>query len=74
MDLHVSRGWVYNGVGRVIRLDTTLTGDTYVCILADHLLPFMSTANSDGLGQFQQNNVRPHTSKYCYRVASGTLF
>ncbi|GFU57565.1 transposable element tcb2 transposase [Trichonephila clavipes] len=47
----------------LIRLDTTLTGDKYVSILSDHLHPFMSIVHSDELGEFQQDNAIPHTSR-----------
>jgi hypothetical protein len=40
----------YSYMGPLIHLDTTLTGNTYVRILADHLHPFMSIVHSDGLG------------------------
>jgi hypothetical protein len=43
------------------RLDTTLTEDTYVRVLADHLPSLMSIVHSDGLGQFQQDNETLHT-------------
>ncbi|GFT95333.1 transposable element Tcb2 transposase [Trichonephila clavipes] len=39
------------------RVDTTLTGDGYVCILFDHLRPFMYIVHSDGLGEFQQDTA-----------------
>ncbi|GFW63219.1 transposable element Tcb2 transposase [Trichonephila clavipes] len=47
----------------LIHLDTTLTGDRYVSILSDNLHPFMSIVHSDGLGESQQNNAIPHTSR-----------
>ncbi|GFX91051.1 transposable element tcb2 transposase [Trichonephila clavipes] len=50
-------------MGPLIRLDTTLTGDRYTSILSDHLHPFMSIVHSDGLGEFQQDNAIPHTSR-----------
>uniref|UniRef100_A0A2L2Z4L5 Transposable element Tc1 transposase n=1 Tax=Parasteatoda tepidariorum TaxID=114398 RepID=A0A2L2Z4L5_PARTP len=50
-------------MGPLIRLDKSLTGDGYVRILFDHLHPFMSIVHSDGLGQFQQDNSTPHTSR-----------
>ncbi|GFW36471.1 transposable element Tcb2 transposase [Trichonephila clavipes] len=50
----------------LIRLDTTLKGDRYVSILSDHLHPFMSIVHSDGLGEFQQDNVTPHA----FRIAT----
>ena len=53
----------WRDMGPLIRLDTTLTGDRYVSILSDHLHPFMSIVHSDGLGQFQQDNATPHTSR-----------
>ncbi|GBM19081.1 hypothetical protein AVEN_236907-1 [Araneus ventricosus] len=31
--------------------------------MSDHLHSFMSIVHSDGLGQFQQNNATPHTSR-----------
>ncbi|GBM02367.1 hypothetical protein AVEN_137759-1 [Araneus ventricosus] len=49
-------------MGPLIRLETTLTGDRYLSILPDHLYSFMSIVNSDGLGQFQQDNATPHAS------------
>ncbi|GFX89774.1 DDE_3 domain-containing protein [Trichonephila clavipes] len=45
-----------------MRLDTTLTDDRYVSILSDHLHPFMSIVNSDGLVELQQDNSISHTS------------
>ena len=56
-------GVCWRDMGPLIRLDTTLTGDSYVSILSDHLHPFMSIVHSDGLGQFQQDNATPHTSR-----------
>ena len=50
-------------MGPLIRLDITLTGDTYIHLLADHLHPFMSIVHSDGFGQFQQGNATSHTSR-----------
>ncbi|GFV01418.1 DDE_3 domain-containing protein [Trichonephila clavipes] len=50
-------------MGSLIRLDTTLTGERYVSILSDHLHPFMSIVHSERLGEFQQDNATPHTSK-----------
>ncbi|GFV01088.1 transposable element Tcb2 transposase [Trichonephila clavipes] len=47
----------------LIRLETTLTGGRYVSILSDHLHPFMCIVHSDGLGEFQQDNATPHTSR-----------
>ncbi|GFU65865.1 DDE_3 domain-containing protein [Trichonephila clavipes] len=56
-------------VGPLIRLDTTVIGDRYVRILPNHMDPFMSIVHSEGLGEFQQDNVTPHTS----RIASEWL-
>ncbi|GBO09083.1 hypothetical protein AVEN_235992-1 [Araneus ventricosus] len=53
----------WRDMGPLIRLDTTLTGDRYVSILSGHLHPFMSIVYSDGLGEFQQDNATPHTSR-----------
>ncbi|GFX74145.1 transposable element tcb2 transposase [Trichonephila clavipes] len=47
----------------LIRLDTTLTDDRYVSILSDHLHPFLSILDSNGLGEFQQDNATSHTSR-----------
>ena len=44
-------------------LDMILTGETYVCILAGHLYPFMSIVHSDRLGQFLQDNAVPYMSR-----------
>ncbi|GFX77263.1 transposable element Tcb2 transposase [Trichonephila clavipes] len=77
MDPTCQQGTVQTGKGSVmvwsvcswrdmellIRLDTTLTGDRYVSVLSDHLHQFMSIAHSNGLGDFQQNNMTPHTSR-----------
>ncbi|GFX43162.1 transposable element Tcb2 transposase [Trichonephila clavipes] len=40
-----------------------LTCDRYVSILSDLLHPFMSIVHSDGLGELQQGNATPHTSR-----------
>ncbi|GFX18200.1 transposable element Tcb2 transposase [Trichonephila clavipes] len=40
-----------------------MTSDRYVSILSDHLHPFMSIVHFDGLGELQQDNVTPHTSR-----------
>ncbi|GBM57904.1 hypothetical protein AVEN_237785-1 [Araneus ventricosus] len=53
----------WSGMGPLIRLETTLTGDRYLSILPDHLHSFMSIVQSDGLGQFQQDNATPHASR-----------
>ncbi|GFQ89595.1 transposable element Tcb2 transposase [Trichonephila clavata] len=50
-------------MGPLIRLDTTLTADRYVSILSDHLHPFISIVHSDGIGEIQQDNATPHTSR-----------
>ncbi|GFX51986.1 transposable element tcb2 transposase [Trichonephila clavipes] len=50
-------------MGSMIRLNTTLTGNRYASILSDHLHTFMSIVHSDGLGEFQQDNATPHTSR-----------
>ncbi|GBL85897.1 hypothetical protein AVEN_63213-1 [Araneus ventricosus] len=50
-------------MGPLIRLETTLTGDRYLSILYDHLHSFKSIVNSDGLGQFYQDNATPHVSR-----------
>ena len=54
---HVQLEWY----GTLVHLD--MTGDTQVSILSDHLHPFMSITHSDGLGQFQQENALPYTSR-----------
>ncbi|GBM82320.1 hypothetical protein AVEN_128750-1 [Araneus ventricosus] len=53
----------WRDMGPLIRLDTTLTGGRYLSILPDHLHSFMSIVHSDGLGQFHQDNVKPHASR-----------
>ncbi|GFX97636.1 transposable element tcb2 transposase [Trichonephila clavipes] len=50
-------------MGALIRQDTNVTGDRNVSILSDHLRPFMSIVHSDGLGEFQLDNMTPHTSR-----------
>ena len=50
----------WSDMGPLISPDTTLTGDTYVRILTDHLHPFMSIVHSGALGQF---HATPHTSR-----------
>ncbi|GFQ96684.1 transposable element Tcb2 transposase [Trichonephila clavata] len=50
-------------MGSLIRLDTTLTGDRFASILSYHLHSFMSIVHSDELGEFQQDNATPHTSR-----------
>ncbi|GFT30860.1 transposable element tcb2 transposase [Trichonephila clavipes] len=37
--------------------------DGYLSILSDQLHPFMSIVHSNGLGEFQQDNATPHTSR-----------
>ncbi|GBM40606.1 hypothetical protein AVEN_27193-1 [Araneus ventricosus] len=64
----VVRSWC--DMGPLIHLETTLTGDSYLSILPDHLLSFMSIVHSDRLGQFQQDTPRVES---CYQVAAGTL-
>ena len=56
-------------MGPLVCLETTLTGDRYVCILSDHLHPFLSIVHSDGLGQLQQDNATPDT----FRIATERL-
>ncbi|GFW59743.1 transposable element Tcb2 transposase [Trichonephila clavipes] len=53
----------WRDMGPLIRLDMILTGDRYVSLLSDHLYPFMSIVHSNGLGEFQQDNATPHTSR-----------
>ncbi|GFW67866.1 transposable element Tcb2 transposase [Trichonephila clavipes] len=50
-------------MGPLIRLDMSLTSERYVGILSDHVHPFMSIVHSDRLGEFQQDNATPHTSR-----------
>ncbi|GFU20875.1 hypothetical protein TNCV_4869041 [Trichonephila clavipes] len=38
------------------------TSDRSICILSDNLHSFMSIVYSDGLAEFQQDNVTTHTS------------
>ncbi|GFS90864.1 transposable element Tcb2 transposase [Trichonephila clavipes] len=59
----------WHDMGPLICLDTTLTVDRHARILPDHLDQFMSIVNSDGLEEFQQDNVTPHT----FRIASEWL-
>ncbi|GBL82469.1 hypothetical protein AVEN_252597-1 [Araneus ventricosus] len=53
----------WRGMGPLIRLETTLTGDRYLTILSDHLHSYMPIVHSNGLGQFQQDNATPHASR-----------
>ncbi|GFV61097.1 transposable element Tcb2 transposase [Trichonephila clavipes] len=53
----------WRDMGPLIRLNTTLTGDRYVSVLSDHLNPFIFFVHSDGLGEFQRDNVTPHSSR-----------
>ncbi|GFV61820.1 transposable element Tcb2 transposase [Trichonephila clavipes] len=53
----------WRDTGSLICLDTTLTGDRYVRILSDQLHPFMSIVHSNCLGEFQQENEAPLTSR-----------
>ncbi|GFX13062.1 transposable element Tcb2 transposase [Trichonephila clavipes] len=53
----------WNYMRPLLRLDTTMTSDRYVSILSDILHPFMTIMHSDELGEFQQDNVTPHTSR-----------
>ena len=48
-------------LGPLICLITTLTGDTYISILSDQLLQFMSIVHFSGLGKFQQDSATSHT-------------
>ncbi|GBM72196.1 hypothetical protein AVEN_203273-1 [Araneus ventricosus] len=50
-------------MGPLIRLETTLIGDRYLSILSDHLHSFMPIVHSDGLGQYQQYNATPYSSR-----------
>ena len=54
---------IWSDMGHLMYLDTTLTGDTYVRILADHMHTFMSIVQSHELEYFQQDNATSHTSK-----------
>ena len=59
-------GWgvcSWRDIAPLLRLQTTLTAERYVSILADHLEPFMSIVHFDRIGQFQQDNAAPHTSR-----------
>ncbi|GFU43050.1 transposable element Tcb2 transposase [Trichonephila clavipes] len=53
----------WRDMGTLIRLDTSLTLDRYVRILCDYLHSFTSIVHSDGLGEFQQDNAIPYTSR-----------
>ncbi|GFT84928.1 transposable element Tcb2 transposase [Trichonephila clavipes] len=53
----------WHAMGPLIRLDRILTGERYVRILSDLVHPFMSIVYSDRLGEFQQDNAIPHTSR-----------
>ncbi|GFU83578.1 transposable element Tcb2 transposase [Trichonephila clavipes] len=54
---------IWRDMGPLIRLDTTLKGDRYVSILSDHLHQFIFIVHSDGLREFHQENVTPHTTR-----------
>ncbi|GFX51342.1 transposable element Tcb2 transposase [Trichonephila clavipes] len=64
---------IWRDMEPLIRLDTTLTGNSYISILSGHPNPLMSISYSDGLGEFQHYNTPPHTSRIADRVASGAL-
>ncbi|GBO27415.1 hypothetical protein AVEN_15900-1 [Araneus ventricosus] len=52
----------WRNMGPLIRLEMTLTGDTYLSILYNHLHSYMSIVHPNGFGQFQQDSATPHTS------------
>ena len=57
----------------LIGLDTTLTGDTYIRILADYQHPFMSIVNSDGVAT--GNTLRSlNTSAYNTYTHPGHIY
>ncbi|GFW00783.1 DDE_3 domain-containing protein [Trichonephila clavipes] len=49
-------------MGRLICLDTTLTGNRGIRIRSDQLYLFMSIVHSKGLGEFHQDKATTHTS------------
>ena len=53
----------FRDIGPLILLQMTLIGKRYVTILSDHLQTFMSIVHSGRLGQFEQDNATPHTSR-----------
>ncbi|GFV11880.1 transposable element Tcb2 transposase [Trichonephila clavipes] len=56
-------GCIWRDMGPLIHLDTTLADERIVNILSDHLRSFMYIVYSDGIGEFQQDNATPHTSR-----------
>ncbi|KAK3516948.1 hypothetical protein QTP70_028239, partial [Hemibagrus guttatus] len=44
-------------LGPADHVDVTLTCTTYLCIVVEHVYPFMETVFPDGCGVFQQDNV-----------------
>lgn len=47
--------------GPQMRLETTMTGDSYISTLSNNLHTFKAIVHFDGLGKFQQDDAASHS-------------
>ena len=47
-------------VGPLIRIENSITGEVYLNILEEHLLPFIGSLDASTIWIFQDDNARPH--------------
>ena len=47
-------------VGPLIRIENSITGEVYLNILEEHLLPFIESLDASTIWIFQDDNARPH--------------
>ena len=57
--------FVGNKLGPIVSIDGSITGDKYVSLLEENLLPYLDALAADGITgiTFQQDNARPHVCK-----------
>ena len=57
--------FVGNKLSPIVSIDGSITGDKYISILRENLLPYLDALTCDGIIgiMFQQDNARSHTCK-----------
>ena len=57
--------FVGNKLGSIVSIDSSITGDKYVSLLQENLLPYLDALATDSITgiTFQQDNARPHVCK-----------
>ena len=57
--------FVGNKLGPIVSIDSSITGDKYVSLLEENLLPYLDALAADGITgiTFQQDNAQPYVCK-----------